>query len=361
MKVIVESERHIGKDPFQFLSTNIIPNNSFVSIGYFNDHEISFGPRTRKWNIKNNDERLTAYIESLPESSFKDALINFQNSPKYIAAMESGKSAPFNIEGDVHIIKISRYIVNWKSNTALAKFYSDRSDEEKKVRLKHGFGNDEDSYAENDWRRKYGTGINGLNKARGKQGNAYVSSMKDNGLGDSGFYSNPDNPSKLSIRQVANPKASQAKPIWLFVDADKKVTYLDKDLMAWLTYAYKQNKVKEEVQEISQEEKEFLTDLQSIKNYDKNEMTLLLDNILYITGTSVTPNGEKDPFIWLNDDIISQTYPYIDKKELNNIVNTCVKKSKRDTTSMNESFKVRLRKSPLMESKRVRRLNRRFK
>lgn len=350
MRVIVESERHIGKDPFQFLSTNIIPNGSFVSIGYFNDHEISFGPRTRKYNIKNNDEKLTEYIDNLPDGKFKDALVNFQNSPKYIAAMESGKSAPFNIEGDVHIIKISRFIVNWKNNSAFASFYGNRRDAEQAVRVKHGFGNDEDSYAEDDWRHKYkGVGSMPLSGAKGKQGNPYRS-MADSGLGDSGFYSHAENPSKISIRQVGNPKASMAKPIWLFVDADGKVSYLDNGLMAWLQYAYKQNKVKEEIQEISQEEKDFLADLQAIKNYDKKEITLLLDNILYMTGTSVTSDGKKDPFIWLNDDIIKQTYPYIDETELNKIIDKCVKKSKRETSNMNESFKVRMRK-PLMERK----------
>ena len=120
--------------------------------------------------------------------------------------------------------------------------------------------------------------------------------------------------------------------------------------MAWLQYAYKQNKVKDEIQEISQEEKDFLADLQAIKNYDKKEITLLLDNILYMTGTSVTSDGKKDPFIWLNDDIIKQTYPYIDETELNKIIDKCVKKSKRETSNMNESFKVKMKK-PLMERK----------
>ena len=77
MKIILESERHIGKNPFDFLSKNIIPNGSFVSIGYVNDHDFSFGPRTQKKNIQKNDAQLTAYIEQLPESKFKQALIDF--------------------------------------------------------------------------------------------------------------------------------------------------------------------------------------------------------------------------------------------------------------------------------------------
>ena len=82
MKLLVESERKIGKNPFEFLSKNIIPSGSFVSIGYVNDHEISFGPKTRKKITPENDAELTRYIESLPESPFKTSLTNFQNSEK---------------------------------------------------------------------------------------------------------------------------------------------------------------------------------------------------------------------------------------------------------------------------------------
>ena len=81
--MILESERHIGNNPFDFLSKNVIPDGSFVSIGYVNDHEISWGPRTRKSINPTNDAKLTEYIEKLPEGTFKKALVDFQNSAKY--------------------------------------------------------------------------------------------------------------------------------------------------------------------------------------------------------------------------------------------------------------------------------------
>ena len=342
MKIIVESERHIGNNPFDFLSKNIIPNGSFVSIGYVNDHEISWGPRTKKKITPTNDAQLTQYIEQLPEGKFKNALIAFQESDKYQAALATGKTAPFNIDGDVHIVKIGRFIVNWKNPESFAKFYADRSDAEQQVRVKHGFGKDDTEYPEDDWRRKHaGVGSRPMSKATGRQAAEYKS------IGGSGFYTHPEDPNKLYIRQIGNPKASP-KPIWLFIDADGTVSYMDNKLMAWLTYAYKSSRtVKDEMEEISQEEQDFLNDLKAIKNMDKSEMKMILDNVLYLTGTTIDDNKVKEPFTWINDDKISELYPYVNKDEWNKVVRKCVKISNTETTNMNENAKVAFKKSYL--------------
>lgn len=337
--MILESERHIGKNPFDFLSKNVIPDGSFVSIGYVNDHEISWGPRTRKNINPTNDAKLTEYIEKLSEGTFKKALVDFQNSAKYQAALANGKTAPFNIEGDVHIIKIGRFTVNWKSNESFAKFYKDRNDEVARIRSKYGFGDPEKDYTEDDWRQKYGgTGLRPVSKHKGNQGNPYKSLA-----GNNGFYSHIDEPSKLSIRQIGNPRASKVS-LWLFVDADGQITYLDNEIMAWLTYAYKGTKVKEEVKEMVQEEKDFIAEIEAIKNYDKQEMTMPLDNILYLTGTTVDEQKNKEAFTWLNDDKISELYPYINRTELDSIIRKCVKISSKETEQMNEGLQVKVKK-----------------
>ena len=356
MKIIVESERHIGKNPFDFLSKNIIPNGSFVSIGYVNDHVISWGPKTRKSITPVNDKQLTQYIDQLPDGKFKTTLINFQESDKQQAALASGKTAPFNIEGDVHIVKIERFIVNWKNPESFAKFYGDRTDAEQQVRVKHGFGKDESEYPEDDWRRKYkGVGSRPVSGIKGKQGNPYRA------IGSTGFYGHVDEPNKVSIRQIGNPKASK-KPIWLFIDADGTVSYMDNELMAWLSYAYKSTrKVKEEIDLMTQEEKDFLNDLKAIKNFDKSEMTLLLDNILYLTGTTVDDSKNKEPFTWINDDKISELYPYVNQKEWNNIVHKCVKMSNTETTNMNESFNIAFKKTYLRKLNEKLNLRRRYR
>jgi hypothetical protein len=105
-----------------------------------------------------------------------------------------------------------------------------------------------------------------------------------------------------------------------------------------LTYAYKKQKPAEEVVEINDEEKAFIEDLESIKNWDKVERTMLLDNILYMVGTSLDENKQKEKFLWLNDERIKELYPYLESTGmLNKIINMCIKQSKKDV-NINESM-----------------------
>jgi hypothetical protein len=108
--------------------------------------------------------------------------------------------------------------------------------------------------------------------------------------------------------------------------------------MSWLTYAYKGKRVKNEIVEISQEEQEFLDEINSIKNIDKSEITLPLDNILYLTGTSISPDGTVEPFTWLNDVRIKELYPYMREDKLNDIIQKCIKVSKKETEDMNKNI-----------------------
>ena len=161
-------------------------------------------------------------------------------------------------------------------------------------------------------------------------------------------------PGKLSIRQIGNPKASK-ESLWIFIDSDGKVSELNKELIAWIRFAYKSPRaIKEEISDIMEEEKNFLNELANIKDMNKNEINLLLDNILYLTGTTVDSEGNKEPFTWLNDNKIVEMYPYIDRTALDNIIKKCVKVSAREANEMNESFKVIVKKS-INESRKNRR------
>ena len=170
MKIIVESERHIGKNPFDFLSKNIIPDGSFVSIGYITD-----GDLPKRCNITpKNDAELTNIINTLNDDLFKDFLIKFQNSKEYQDALigKKRKTATLNF-GDCHIIKISRTIVNWRNPEAFARLQAIRGEAIGDVRVKHGFGDYPEEYDEDDWRRapEYGgTGRWEISKSTGRQG-----------------------------------------------------------------------------------------------------------------------------------------------------------------------------------------------
>lgn len=359
MQILLEAAgRQIGSNPFDFFMKNYIPNGAFVSIGYIKDDEIKIGPTTKKRITPENDAQLTEWIKKMNPSKFRDALIAFQNSEKYQMALEGKvKTAPFYFAtGDCHIIKINRFIMHWRNGQSLAKWYGTRSDAEKRVRAKHGFGNPEDSYAEDDWRRKHGgVGINREIKATGRQGNRYRDEI--NG---SGFYANLDDPSKISIRLIENPKAYK-KAVWLFVDSEGNVEDLDNELMGFLIYSYKAaaKAVADAIQEINQDEQAFLDDLQSIKNWGKHENTLMLDKILYLTGTTIAEDGSKEPFTWLNKDIIAGndesglvgTYPYL-RKEVDNIISRFVKQDTVELEKKNKDELLNLTESQ-MRNKRL--------
>lgn len=345
MKLLLESDpRTIGSNPLDFLGMNYIPNGSFVSIGYIKDDEIKFGPTTKKRITPENDERLTEWIESLEPSKFRDALIAFQNSKKYQDALAGiKKTAPFDFNGgDCHIIKINRFIMNWRNGESLGKWYKRRSDLEDKVRAKHGFGRFDDEYAEDDWRRKYGgTGIKREIKAKGRQGNRYGQEIMN-----TGFYSNLDNPNKISIRLIENPKAYKTA-VWLFIDEDGNVEELNNELMGFLAFSYKAEKVKEvadAIIEINADEQAFLDDLHNIPNWDKEERTMLLDKILYFTGTTFDEFKNKEPFTWLNKDVIVNTFPYL-SKEIDNIITRFVKVSAQEVDNMNDKERLELTES----------------
>lgn len=345
MKLLLESDaRQIGSDPLKFLGLNYIPNGSFVSIGYIKDDEIKFGPTSQKRITPENDVLLTKWIEDLPPSKFRDILSDFQKSPKYQKALAGkSKTAPFDFAGgDCHIIKINRFIMHWRNGESLAKWYKKRSDKEDEVRARHGFGGIDDEYAPDDWRRKHGgIGIKRELSSAGNRGNVYRDEVMN-----TGFYANVNDPNKLAIRLIENPRASK-KAVWLFVDGEGNVEELNNELMAFLAVAYKATRVKQvadAIIDINDDEKAFLEDLQNIPNWGKHEQTQLLDKILYFTGTSIDQYKNKEPFTWLNKDIIVKTFPYL-TKEIDNIISRFVKVSAQEVEDMNDDLRLELSES----------------
>jgi hypothetical protein len=338
MKIIVESERHIGKNPFDFLSKNIIPDGSFVSIGYITDSEMP----SRCKITPRSDAELTKIINSIDDNLFKSLLIKFQNSKKYQDALIGYKrsTAPLDFEG-CHIVKISRTIVNWRNPKSFAKLQATRGEAIGDVRVKHGFGDYPEEYDEDDWRRspEYGgTGRWEISKATGRQGLPFTPLM------NTPIYSYPGAIKKgkqendeLYLRQYRNEGASHDS-IWLFIDQNQNYFLLNRKIMNWFRNIFKSSDIDEVIREISQEEKEFLKDLHSIKYFDLHEEKMNLKKVLYLTGTTVTPDGEKDPFIWLNDDIIVDTFPYLNHNKWIEIMRKCINNSIMDSYTMNENM-----------------------
>ena len=347
MKIIVESERCIGYDPFDFLMKHIIPDGSFVSIGYLKDSEINTGPRGKNYITPKNDAELTDMINKMKDDIFKSSLIKFQQSKAYQDALAGKRlTAPYDLEG-CHLVKISRHLVNWKSPKALAKFYGTRAEAIGDTRVKHGFGDFPEEYDEDDWRHEYGgTGRYERSKSVGRQ-----HLKKD----DKPKYDN------VYLRQVYNfeaTKKAKLEDFWLFIDTNDNYYPLNKQSLEWFAKAFKQPKIPKAIRQIEQEEQAFLNDLNQIGNLDKTECKLILDNILYLTGTTVDKNKKKEPFIWLNDKVIAKQFPYLSQKKWETIIRKCIHKSAKRIAKIHENMKVILKKSyfkKLNENKTIRR------
>ena len=329
----------VGKDIIPFLTKNILPNDLFVSIGYLNDGALSYGPRSRKKVNVENDKRLTGYLsgkelENSPR--FRSRLQSFKDSEKYSQVLAGQRnSAPMDIEGDVHIIKISRTVIRWMQNGRFLSKYHEWGDEEQNIRLRHGFGKAETDYPENDWRRK--PEYQGLNASRTKDENRTHTKKYTQSIGQSGLFRDPNDPNKMAFRQFIDLSLAD-RPEWYFIDEDGTAEKLNNYVLRFLRTEYSVHRVKEAIQEIADDEKEFLADLQQLLDKSKSENEFALENILYMTGTAITPLGEKQPFTWINTTYLYEKYPWLDRNFVNSIVEKFVAFSKEDIEKLSESF-----------------------
>lgn len=330
-------ERRIGKNPFDFLHANKIPNGTFVSLGYFNDHAISFGPKTKKVINPDNDSKLVNYLSGKGldgNPRFKSQLQAFKDSEKYAAALAGEKrtSAPLDLSGECHIVKIGKYTVNWRDEEHLAAFYNDQEAARIALRRKYGFGNPDDSYEENDWHRNpnHGGTSQYAKAKRNSSGQVYVDPYED-----TGFYRSIVDPEKLAFRQIMNPKVKGNSSIWLFIDSDGTVEYIDKELMNFLRYNYSrvnaEKQVEEEIKDMCDEEREFIQELENLEKSELSERTFLLENVIYLTGTVTKPNGEEEAFMWRNDDVVESNYPYMSPATLEEIIDRMARKAAIET------------------------------
>lgn len=336
--------RKLGKDPLEFLVKNVIPNNLFVSIGYFHDSALGYGPKTRKKVTKENDEKLRGYIngeELINSPRFRKRLQAFTDSDKYQQVLSGERnSAPMDIEGDVHIIKISRTVIRWMQNSRFLSQYWKWAQEEQDIRSRHGFGNSPEMYDESDWRRKpdyRGIDIVPAKTERAEKYKQNSDRRYNKSVGQSGLFTTEDNPNKYAIRQFTDLSLTE-RPEWYFIDEDGEAERLNNNLLRFLNTAYSQHKVKEAIQEISDDEKAFLADIKKLQEKSKQECAYYLENVLYITGTSLTPHGDKEPFTWVNTDMIYEKYPWLDRKFINSIIERYIEFSAADIEKLTESF-----------------------
>lgn len=334
MKILLESNapRKITNDPMEFFTMNRIKNGWTVAVGYLmtpDETKLTFGPKGRKSNIAANDAQLAEYIEKYSDRPWAAKFQAIRETPKYQAALESGKTCPFDL-GDCVIIKIGRYNINWRDKAANAKDWERRANQELEIRRKYGFGRDEADYPEDDWHRKPSYG--GVGVRRQISGNRGISRYQDQGDHDT-LYTHIDNNGKIAIRQqLAQSKGN--KSVWYFVDENGMMSEMPNDFIYFLMNAYKAIKTSEgsvNLAELAQEEKDFIAELKAYNERQNKEIkTLLLDRMLYMVATAVDLQGQHVPVAYINDKSIYDAYPYLNKSEMNRVIAPWLKRSSID-------------------------------
>lgn len=334
MKILLESKgpRRLSYDPMEFFAMNKIKNGWTVAIGYLmtpDETNLTFGPRTRKYNIAQNDEKLAEIIEKYEGTEWAEKLKEIRESPKYQAALQSGKSAPFDL-GGCTIIKIGRYNFNWRDKEANARDWERRDNMELDIRRKYGFGKDESEYAENDWRRnpKYGgVGVRRVVKS-GTQGIARYQGEHDT------LYTHIDNNGKMAIRQqLAQRNGDHSK--WYFVDEAGVMSELPKEVVDFLRFAYKDVKNKKgevDINQMEEDERNFMAEIEAFNKKKNSEIkTMVLERILYIVATTVNSQGEHEPVAYVNDKSIYDTYKFLNKAEMMKVIRPWLRLSANET------------------------------
>lgn len=354
MKILLESKgpRRLSYDPMEFFAMNKIKNGWTVAIGYLmtpDETKLTFGPRSRKYNIAQNDEKLAEIIEKYNGTDWAEKLKEIRESSKYQAALETGKSAPFDL-GDCTIIKIGRYNFNWRDKEANARDWERRDNMELDIRRKYGFGKDDTEYAENDWRRNPKYGGVGIRRviASGKQGIARYQGDHDT------LYTHIDNNGKMAIRQqLAQRNGDQSK--WYFVDGTGVMSELPNEVVNFLRFAYKQVKTSDgtvDIDQMEEDERNFKAEIEALQKKNSNEIkTLLMDRILYMVATAVNIHGEHEPVAYVNDKSIYDAYPFLDKDEMMKVIRPWLRLSTSETMQMNERFMTNKKGKKLNESR----------
>jgi hypothetical protein len=319
-----------------FFMVNKLGNGKFVDVGYIMTSSTaipSYGPRTQKYIYPDVDKKLGDIIEHYAGTPWAEKLDEFRNSPKYKFALENGSYTPF-ILGDCNIIKLGRYKFNWRNQVKNAEYWEKNNNDVIELRRKYGFGKDEDSYSETDWRRKPVYGGVGLRKVL-KSGTQGVSKYQP-GMHDT-LYTSKDG--KMALRQQL-ARENNDRSVWFFVDEFGKMTEIPKDVIYFLMHSFskiKNNKGTVDLQAMDEDERNFKAELAALDmKTHKATKTMLLDSVLYIAGTTTGKNGEKISIAYVNDQTIYQEYPFLKKSEINKIIAPWIKLA--DGELLDESF-----------------------
>ena len=305
------------------------------------------------------DQSLRSEVGKLdPASRLGQKINKFISSPEYNnptgrpnRGLMSVKTPPFS-----GVIKITNYVLQWGNEGSLASSFEKQRLDTTELRRKYGFGNDEASYEADDWRRNPAYGGLGLNpmsrdKRRNDDGSDYIAPYHakpalnpDLSLwGDNDSYGNPrytDMPDGSKYRKRAlRLNLQNVKSQWydyLLVDQNGEIDSVENSLRKLFakSQADKTNDkwTKTIVPTMSQDEQNFLNDLQKMENrHNAVIKQWLVDNVLYIVGIGKSRvTGEKTAFRWVNKNFTLKDANNVDRNELAPIVDKEIQKAYQD-------------------------------
>lgn len=247
------------------------------------------------------------------------------------------------------ILKITNYVFNWGNAESLSNAREKHRLAIADLRRKYGFGEDETSYADDDWRRKidekgnsvYG-GLGANMQSKGSRKNpdgSYVVQPYHQLLhpdislyGDTDTYGKPrfgaNGAQKRAIKMVLANVNKQWSD-YCFVDSNGEIDAVSDSLANLISKAkLPANLLKTITPQMSQDEKDYITAIAELeKNQYRSEKTWLEDNILYIVGTGKNRiTGEKTPFRWVNANVNIDKIN-VNPTELEQIVNSEIQKT----------------------------------
>lgn len=355
--------RHIGDNPLEFLATNHIQNGHFVSIGYLSDTKIAL---SRRYINADRDAELANKISEKPGTRFADDFTKARQGAKYQKALRGeAKTGEFEID-PVHVLKMTRYNFQWKNAARLRQDYEEQElPLEHSIRKHHGFSNfdSENWFDEDDWHVKKNS--KGGWKYGGPSVYPEVAAGTRNGLGwnpigggDADFFEH-ENTHSISFRQVLSDKNIKSCELYYVSEADGVLNPFDKETFAFLKDTFGTPAVKNAVEDVLADEQAFIDDMETFSK-KFNHFNWNWDHVLYFCGSTAGRNAEGgieyEPFIWINDAVVAETFPYLDKSVIDDMIERSVTISQEDldnwkaTPRVWESKSINAKHAKLFES-----------
>lgn len=360
-------DREITYNPFDlFFKRKIVPGR-FVTVGYVKDADEESPKITgRKTNIIENDDEFRDFVlNKYADTMWAQDFANILDMPDYNKALSGkAKTATFNIEG--HVVRIQKFIYNWREPENLAKKFAGKEEEIARARANAGFGqgvnsyedeedffdDTDDSYDEEDWRRKpqyMGTGV----RQRGLKKNS--SSGYRFATPAPGLYSysgtDPDKYNKMAVRNMIDKRVSTKsgyKSVYYYVAPTGEMEEMPFEFISFIRNNYKgtRNVTPKAAEQMTPDEAEFNAVIDAIeKKYANMQQPtdLIFDNILYITAAPIDWNakdGKGTPMVFVNNRAVYKEFPYLKPRYVNPVIAEFCTSFKDKSGAYNNSIEV---------------------